>query len=238
MAHPTTNFTGVHVNAGLLPAPMATPADTSTAVVPAGALSAHSASALVGVFTPIVENRYPLQQCKGMDCFDPSFYNKIMTKAFAAAIKPQNHNQAINSPDAAFWLAAEKEEINNLLSNKTWDLVELPPNRKAISMCWVYKIKLNDIGQHEKFKARLVAKGYTQKQGLNFQETFAPVAKITSIRAILAVAAHNNWQIHQLDVTAAYLNDVIDAEIFMAQPPGYVDPAHPNMVCRLRTLWP
>ena len=100
-------------------------------------------------------------------------------------------------------------------------------------MCWVYKIKLNDIGQHEKFKARLVAKGYAQKQGLDFQETFASVAKITSIRVILAVAAHNNWQIHQLDVTAAYLNGVIDAEIFMAQPPGYVDPAHPNMVCRL-----
>ena len=105
------------------------------------------------------------------------------------------HNQAINSPNAAFWLAAEKEEINNLLLNKTWDLVELPPNCKVIGMHWV-KIKLNDIGQHEKFKARLVAKGYTQKQGLDFQETFAPVAKMTSIRVILAVAAHNNWQIH------------------------------------------
>ena len=146
-----------------------------------------------------------------------------MAKAFAAAAELQNHNQAIKSPDATHWLAAEKEEINNLLSNKTWDLVELPPNRKVISVCWVYKIKLNNVvGQHDKFKARLVAKGYAQKQGLDFQETFAPVAKITSIRVILAVAAHNNWQIHQLDVTAAYLNGVIDAEIFMTQPPGYV----------------
>jgi len=100
-------------------------------------------------------------------------------------------------------------------------------------MHWVYKIKLNDIGQREKFKARLVAKGYAQKQGLDFQETFASVAKITSIRVILAVAAHNNWQIHQLDVTAVYLNGVINTEIFMAQLPRYVDPAHPNMVCRL-----
>ena len=89
-------------------------------------------------------------------------------------------------------MAAEKEEINNLLSNKTWDLVELPPNCKVIGVCWVYKIKLNDIGQRDKFKVRLVAKGYAQKQGLDFQETFAPVAKITSIRVILAVTAHNN----------------------------------------------
>ena len=136
VAHPTTNFTGVRVNAGLLPA---TPADTSTAVVPAGASSAHSASAPVGASAPIVDNRYPLRQRKGTDCFNPSFYNKIMAKAFATATEPQNHNQAINSPDAAFWLAAEKEEINNLLSNKTWDLVELPPNRKAIGVCGFIK---------------------------------------------------------------------------------------------------
>jgi len=111
--------------------------------------------------------------------------------------------------------------------------VELPPNRKVIGVRWVYKIKLNDVGQRKKFKARLVAKGYAQKQGLDFQETFVPVAKMTSIRVILAVVVHNNWQIHQLDVTAAYLNSVIDTKIFMAQLPGYVNPAHQNMVCRL-----
>ena len=126
VAHPTINFiTGVRVNTRLLPAPTAAP-ETSTAIVPTVCRSAPSVSA--GASTPPTDNRYPLRQHKVTDCFDLIFYNKIMAKAFAVAAEPQNHNQAISSPDAAFWLAAEKEEINNLLSNKTWDLVELPPN--------------------------------------------------------------------------------------------------------------
>ena len=192
-----------------------TAAATGTAMVPASAPSAS-----VGGEPPTQQNRYPLRTRKGMDCFDPLYYDRIMAKAFAAAIEPKTHEQAIKSPNSALWLVAEKEEIDNLLSNKTWDLVDLPPGRKAIGVRWVYKIKLNDQGAPDRYKARLVAKGYTQKQGLDYQETFAPVAKMTSIRVIVAVAAHNNWSIHQLNVTAAYLNGVVDAEIFMAQPPA------------------
>ena len=142
LAHPTNNFI-IGTNAGLLPAPSAPV--TSTVIVPAGP-SAPSAPSSVDAFASTPTHRYPLRQRKVTDHFDPAAHNKIMAKAFAAAAEPQNHNQAIKSPDAAHWLAAEKEEINNLLSNKTWDLVELPPNCKVIGVCWVYKIKLNNVG--------------------------------------------------------------------------------------------
>lgn len=180
--------------------------------------------------------RYPLRNRKGVDRF--SYFTVedfiVECEALTVALEPKSHEEAMQSPESNKWKEAEIAEINNLKNNNTYILVDLPPGRKAIGVKWVYKIKLDGNGKVERYKARLVAKGYRQKKGIDYYETFSPVAKMTSIRVLLAVAVQNGWAVHQLDITAAYLNGIIDAEIYMTQPPGYVDPANPNKVCKLQ----
>ncbi|PSE80603.1 hypothetical protein C7G70_19195, partial [Acinetobacter baumannii] len=125
-------------------------------------------------------------------------------------------------------------EINSLRKNETWVLVPLPKGRKAIGCRWVFRIKENQAGDIERFKARLVAKGFLQKFGIDYEETFAPVAKFTSIRMLLSLAAKYNLTVHQMDVKTAFLNGWLDEDIYMVQPDGYVDEAHPDFVCKLK----
>ena len=124
-------------------------------------------------------------------------------------------------------------EFSSLRSNNTWTLCQLPKGRRAIGTKWVYKTKLKGNGDIDRLKAPLVAKGFTQKKRTDFDETFAPVARTTSVRVIFAIAAAENFILEQLDVDSAYLNGLIDKEIYMAQPQGYVDAEHPTWVCRL-----
>lgn len=116
-------------------------------------------------------------------------------------------------------MEAEMEMINK---NETWQLVERPKHRKVIAVRWVFKTKLNPDGSICKHKARLVVKGYAQQYGMDYLETFAPVARYDTIRLLIALAAHNFWQIHQLDVKSAFLNGFLAKEIFVEQPDGYV----------------
>uniref|UniRef100_H3G5X4 Reverse transcriptase Ty1/copia-type domain-containing protein n=1 Tax=Phytophthora ramorum TaxID=164328 RepID=H3G5X4_PHYRM len=125
-------------------------------------------------------------------------------------------------------------ECDSLLKNDTWDVVPLPKGRKAIGCRWVFRVKENQAGEVERFKARLVAKGFSQKYGIDYDETFAPVAKFTSIRIVLGLAAKYGLKLHQMDVKTAFLNGVLDEDIYMAQPDGYVDEAHPDHVCKLK----
>jgi hypothetical protein len=106
-------------------------------------------------------------------------------------------------------------EINALEENKTWILVDLPPNKKPIGYRWVYKVKYKSDRQIEQYKARLVAKGYTQCEGLDYHETFSPVAKLTTVRLLLALAAAKHWSLHQLDVNNAFLHDTLDEEVYV-----------------------
>uniref|UniRef100_H3GUW4 Integrase catalytic domain-containing protein n=1 Tax=Phytophthora ramorum TaxID=164328 RepID=H3GUW4_PHYRM len=106
--------------------------------------------------------------------------------------------------------------------------------RKAIGCRWVFRVKENQAGEIERFKARLVAKGFSQKYGIDYDETFAPVAKFTSIRIVLSLAAKYGLKLHQMDVKTAFLNGVLDEDIYMAQPDGYVDEDHPDHVCKLK----
>jgi hypothetical protein len=104
------------------------------------------------------------------------------------------------------WRAAMLEEMASIEENHTWSLVELPKGHRAIGLKWVFKIKKNEHGEVVKHKAQLVAKGYVQRQGIDYEEVFAPVAMMESLRVILAVAAHRGWAVHHMDVKSAFLN--------------------------------
>ena len=151
---------------------------------------------------------------------------------------PTTHRSAMESSNSAKWEEACDSEINSLLKNKTWDLVQLPKGRKAIGCRWVFRVKENKDGEIERFKARLVAKGFSQKFGIDYEETFAPVAKFTSIRIVLSLAAKYDLIVHQMDVKTAFLNGELDEDIYMIQPEGYVEDSNPNLVCKLnRSLY-
>lgn len=102
-----------------------------------------------------------------------------------------------------------------------------------VSCKWVYKVKRGSDGAIARYKAKPVAKGFLQQYGLDYEETFSPVAKQATVRIILALAVQHNWSLKQLDVSNAFLHRVLHEEVFMSQPPGYVDPAHPSRVCLL-----
>ena len=108
------------------------------------------------------------------------------------------------------WQAAMNEEMNSIVKNDTWELVPLPKGHKPIGVKWVYKKKMNSQGEIEKYKARLVAKGYSQKAGIDYEEVFAPVARMETIRLIVSMAAQQKWSIYQMDVKSAFLNGVIE----------------------------
>ena len=113
-------------------------------------------------------------------------------------------------------------------------MVEKPANRKTIGVKWVYRVKHNADGSLIKLKASLVVKGFSQRYGLDYMETFAPVARLDTIRLLIAVAAQNQWTIHQMDVKSAFLNGFLEEEIYIEQPPGFIMPGKEHLVYRLR----
>ncbi|KAJ9565708.1 hypothetical protein OSB04_001674 [Centaurea solstitialis] len=132
------------------------------------------------------------------------------------------------------WRDAMLDEINALDHNGTWNLVELPVGKKAIRCKWVFTMKVNQDGSVARLKARLVAKGYAQTYGVDYSETFSPVAKVPSIRLFISLAATYDWVLHQLDVKNAFLHGDLHEEVYMEQPPGFVSQGESGRVCRLR----
>jgi hypothetical protein len=131
------------------------------------------------------------------------------------------------------WKIAMDAEMASIKAHQTWKLTELPSGVKAIGCRWLFKIKKNPDGSVDRYKARLCAKGFTQKFGVDFNETFAPVAKSTSIRTMLAIGAELDLEIQQFDVDTAFLYGEMDNPVYMVQPSGYEDPEHPEWVCLL-----
>ena len=112
-------------------------------------------------------------------------------------------------------------EYQSLMKNNTWELVDLPPSKKAISCKWIFKTKYKVDGSIDKNKARLVAKGYARKEGIDYEETFAPTAKIKTNRMIFALAAQFGWKLYQMDVKSAFMHGDIHEEIYMYYPLGF-----------------
>jgi hypothetical protein len=143
--------------------------------------------------------------------------------------EPQTFQEAISGDNAKEWEEAMKSELGSIEKNQTWTLTILPPGRKAIGSKWVYRLKYNTDGVIERYKARLVAKGYSQKAGIDYTETFAPVSKFASIRLLLAIAAKEDYELHQMDVQSAFLNGDLEEEIYMNQPEGFIEEGKENM---------
>jgi hypothetical protein len=162
--------------------------------------------------------------------FDPS---ALVAQAESFPTEPESYKEALASPDAQLWLQAMKEEYNSLRLNDTWTLVRLPRGARLVDSRWVYRLKYNPDGTIARHKARFVAKGYSQRDGIDYHEIFSPVARYTSIRAVLAFAAANRIMLHQMDVDTAFLYGKVDEAIYVRQPEGFVDPSNPNLVCKL-----
>ena len=152
---------------------------------------------------------------------------------FVGGVEPTTVREALDGQDAGDWRDAMTAEMQAMTANKVYSLTELPAGRKAIGCKWVFKIKRAADGSIERYKARIVAKGFSQTEGVDFSETFAPVAKFNSIRTLLAVAAAEGYTVHQMDVKTAFLNGELTEEIYMQQPEGTAEPGAEHLVWRL-----
>jgi len=132
------------------------------------------------------------------------------------------------------WMEAMKVEYEALMKNKTWDLVPYPNEKNVIGNEWIYKVKFNSVGDIEKYKTRLVAKCFAKKYNIDYEETFAPMAKMPIVRIILALSAAQGWKVFQLDVKSAFLNGDLDVEIFINQPEGFIVEGKESFVCKLK----
>jgi hypothetical protein len=131
------------------------------------------------------------------------------------------------------WRKAMEEELEAIVDNGTWDPADLPRGHRTIGLKWVLKVKKDPAGNIVKHKARLVAKGYAQRQVVDFDEVCAPLARMESVRLILALAAHNKWQVHHMDVKSAFLNGELEETVFVQQPPGLTQGDDQGKVLRL-----
>ncbi|KAE8666786.1 hypothetical protein F3Y22_tig00112491pilonHSYRG00280 [Hibiscus syriacus] len=147
---------------------------------------------------------------------------------------PKTFEEAIRSIDASFWKIAVNDELESIVSNHTWELVDFPKGFKPISNKWVFRKKLRPDGSIQRYKARLVVKGFTQRFGLDYFDTYSPVTKISTIRALFVLASIHKLQVHQMDVKTAFLNGDLDEEIYMEQPLDFEAPGMEGKVCRLK----
>ncbi|KAH9686503.1 hypothetical protein KPL70_014374 [Citrus sinensis] len=159
--------------------------------------------------------------------FGPDFLTYLLES------KPQSFKEAVTSAEDTLWKEAINSEVESILQNHTWELVDLPPGCKPLGYKWIFKRKMKADRSIDKYKARLVIKGYRQRECLDYFDTYSPVTRINSIRMIIAVAALRNLEIHQMDVKTAFLNGDLDEEIYMEQPEGFIAPGQEKKVCKL-----
>ncbi|CCA67899.1 hypothetical protein PIIN_01770 [Serendipita indica DSM 11827] len=138
----------------------------------------------------------------------------------SAKLEPNTLAEALERPDSEKWLEAAVKEIDAHLENGTWEVVRLPHGKKAIGCRWVFKIKRNPDGSIDKYKGRIVAKGYAQREGVDYTETFAPTARFGALRTVIALAAVEDMELESVDISTAFLNGEIDAEVYMQPPEG------------------
>lgn len=164
----------------------------------------------------IYNNHFPLSHVLSYDRLSPSF--RVFTSSISSNIEPNFYHEAVHDPK---WRNVMSSELAALELNKIWTLIDLPPGKEPIGCRWAYKIKYNSDSSIERYKARLVAKGYTQREGIDYHETFSPVAKLVTVRCLLAVTAVNGWFLRQFDAHNAFLHGTLDEKVYMTRPLGY-----------------
>ncbi|XP_070009661.1 uncharacterized protein [Nicotiana sylvestris] len=174
---------------------------------------------------------YPLSACVSYENISDSYAKAI--SSYSAVVEPQSYTEAVKHPK---WIEAMKAEISALEENHIWSVVELPTGKVPIGCKWVFKVKYTSSGEVERYKARLVAKGYSQKEGLDYTESFSPIAMVT-VRSVIAVAAAKQWPIFQMDVHNAFLLELLE-EVYMDVPQGFASHGGSHKVCKLhRSLY-
>ena len=144
---------------------------------------------------------------------------------------PKNSHEALSN---AQWKAAMDDEMKALLKNDTWEMVDLPREKKIVGCKWVYTLKYKSDGSLDRYKARLVARGYTQTYGIDYQETFAPVARINTNKILISLAVNLDWPLYRYDIKNAFLHGELNEEIYMNIPPGYEGKMNEGKVCKLK----
>jgi hypothetical protein len=182
---------------------------------------AHKLENIIGCLERPVQTRHQLSE-QAMFCF----YNEFLSN-----VEPKSWKEAMTH---AAWIEAMQEELDEFVRLDVWELVPPPLKCSILTLKWIYKIKLDELGAILKNKARLVARGYNQEEGIDFEESFAPVARLEAIRIFLAFAAKMNLIVYQMDVKTAFLNGILREEVYVTQPDGFVDPDRPHHVYRLK----
>jgi hypothetical protein len=177
-----------------------------------------------------VPARYRRLSCV-YDATEDDDIHESSERCMLAVEEPRSIDEALENEA---WRAAMDEEMASIDKNNTWELTTLPHGHKAIGLKWVFKAEHNAAGELIKYKARLVTKGYAQRQGVDFDEVFALVARMETVRLRLALAAHSGWEVHHMDVKSAFLNGELTEEVFVSQPPGYVIAGKETSVLKLQ----
>jgi hypothetical protein len=157
--------------------------------------------------------------------------NQVFCSCYHAQIEPKKVDKALLDEG---WVSAMQEELHQFTRNDVWTLVPRPAEQNIIGTKWIFKNKTDEHGTMVRNKARLVAQGYTQIEGVDFDETSAPVASLESIRILLSIACHLGFKLYQMDVRSAFLNGVLQEEVYVKQPKGFQDPHHPHHVYKLK----
>ncbi|CAH9114847.1 unnamed protein product [Cuscuta europaea] len=234
---PQTNLRGVDDH-GFGISPESSPLHTTVAPEPSN--SYQDSDQPIITPTPLAHERkwtraHPVEQIIG----DPSqgvrtrsaTKNECHYACFLSKNEPSKVSEALADPD---WVIAMPDELNQFDRLDVCTLVPKPPQKTIIGTKWVFKNKKDEEGIVIQNKARLVLKGYNQQEGIDYDETFAPVARIEAIRLFLAYAAHKNFTVFLMDVKTAFLNGVLEEEVYVAQPEGFVDPRYPDHVYKLK----
>ncbi|KAL3648881.1 hypothetical protein CASFOL_005284 [Castilleja foliolosa] len=222
---PSSSTNATVADPPLPPLPPAQPSSGLPPVAPAQPLNAPSARMhpmRTRAQDGIVRSKYPVSS-------DFLTYSALLSSVHSSNT-PKGFKSAAKSPE---WVHAMNDELNALRVNRTWELVPRHLADNVIGSKWVFRTKFLADGSIERHKARLVAQGFAQLPGFDYDHTFSPVVKASTIRIILSIAVLNNWSLHQLDVNNAFLHGRLDKPVFMEQPPGFIDPIHPSYVCRL-----
>ena len=164
----------------------------------------------------------------------PDFYMGLHEILVVDTEDPLSYEEAIQRKDSKAWQEAMESEMKSMDDNKVWTLVDLPDGKRTIQCKWLFKRKMDMDGNMTTYKARLVAKGFSQIHGIDYEETFSPVAMFKSIRIMLAIAAFHDYEIWQMDVKTAFLNGKLEEEVYMAQPRGFEDTPDSKKVCKLQ----